>query len=408
MDSYLRRLFIGLRSSMKKIELLSPAGDLERLKVTLLYGADAVYLGGEKYGLRANATNFTIDEIREGCSFAHRLGKKVYLTLNIVFHNEDMDGVTDYIGSVVDAGIDAFIVSDPFIISYIKSNYPNVEVHLSTQNSTTNYEAVNFFKNQGVDRVVLARELSKREIKEIIDKTGIDIEVFIHGAMCTCFSGRCALSNYVTNRDANRGGCSQVCRFAFETSEDKKFTMATKDLNMAKYIPDLIDIGVRSLKVEGRMRSIYYLATVIGSYRTLIDSYYNNKLTDEVMAGEEKILSRVANREVSTHYFMKEADFSDQYYTGRVEISNQDYLGQVLEYNRESKLIKILERNYFEVGDKVEVFTPNGDRVQFIVSSLFDADMNEIDVARHPDNVYYLYLDTDIDISDYSMIRKCI
>lgn len=408
MDSYLRRLFIGLRSSMKKIELLSPAGDLERLKVTLLYGADAVYLGGEKYGLRANATNFTIEEIREGCSFAHRLGKKVYLTLNIVFHNEDMDGVTDYIGSVVDAGIDAFIVSDPFIISYIKSNYPNVEVHLSTQNSTTNYEAVNFFKNQGVDRVVLARELSKREIKEIIDKTGIDIEVFIHGAMCTCFSGRCALSNYVTNRDANRGGCSQVCRFAFETPEDKKFTMATKDLNMAKYIPDLIDIGVRSLKVEGRMRSIYYLATVIGSYRTLIDSYYNNKLTDEVMAEEEKILSRVANREVSTHYFMKEADFSDQYYTGRVEISNQDYLGQVLEYNRESKLVKILERNYFELGDKVELFTPNGDRVQFTVSSLFDSDMNEIDVARHPDNVYYLYLDTDIDISDYSMIRKCI
>lgn len=408
MDSYLRRLFIGLRSSMKKIELLSPAGDLERLKVTLLYGADAVYLGGEKYGLRANATNFTIDEIREGCSFAHRLGKKVYLTLNIVFHNEDMDGVTDYIGSVVDAGIDAFIVSDPFIISYIKSNYPNVEVHLSTQNSTTNYEAVNFFKNQGVDRVVLARELSKREIKEIIDKTGIDIEVFIHGAMCTCFSGRCALSNYVTNRDANRGGCSQVCRFAFETPEDKKFTMATKDLNMAKYIPDLIDICVRSLKVEGRMRSIYYLATVIGSYRTLIDSYYNNKLTDEVMAEEEKILSRVANREVSTHYFMKEADFSDQYYTGRVEISNQDYLGQVLEYNRESKLIKILEKNYFELGDKVELFTPNGDRVQFTVSSLFDSDMNEIDVARHPDNVYYLYLDTDIDISDYSMIRKCI
>lgn len=408
MVSCLRRLFIGLKSSMKKIELLSPAGDLERLKVTLLYGADAVYLGGEKYGLRANATNFTIDEIREGCSFAHRLGKKVYLTLNIVFHNEDMDGVTDYIGSVVDAGIDAFIVSDPFIISYIKSNYPNVEVHLSTQNSTTNYEAVNFFKNQGVDRVVLARELSKREIKEIIDKTGIDIEVFIHGAMCTCFSGRCALSNYVTNRDANRGGCSQVCRFAFETSEDKKFTMATKDLNMAKYIPDLIDIGVRSLKVEGRMRSIYYLATVIGSYRTLIDSYYNNKLTDEVMAGEEKILSRVANREVSTHYFMKEADFSDQYYTGRVEISNQDYLGQVLEYNRESKLIKILERNYFELGDKVELFTPNGDRVQFTVSSLFDADMSKIDVARHPDNIYYLYLDTDIDISDYSMIRKCI
>ena len=183
----------------KRIELLSPAGDLERLKVTLLYGADAVYIGGEKYSLRANATNFSIDEIREGCNFAHKLGKRVHLTLNIVFHNEDMDGVKEYIKEVVDAGIDAFIVSDPFIISYIKENYSKVEVHLSTQNSTTNYKTVEYFGNEGVDRVVLARELSKKEIKDIIDKTNVDIEVFIHGAMCTCFSGRCALSNYVTN-----------------------------------------------------------------------------------------------------------------------------------------------------------------------------------------------------------------
>src|SRR5699024_6565614 len=177
---------------MKKIELLSPAGDLERLKVTLLYGADAVYIGGEKYGLRANATNFSLEQIKEGCSFAHDLGKKVYLTLNIVFHNEDMDGVEEYISSVVDCGIDAFIVSDPFIISYIKSHFPQVEVHLSTQDSTTNYKAVEYFQKEGVDRVVLAREVSLNEMKEIIDKTGIDIEVFIHGAMCTCYSGRCA------------------------------------------------------------------------------------------------------------------------------------------------------------------------------------------------------------------------
>ena len=205
---------------MKKIELLSPAGDLERLKVTLLYGADAVYIGGERFGLRANATNFSIDEIKEGCKFAHKLNKKVYLTLNIVFHNEDIDEVEDYIKEVVDAGIDAFIVSDPCIISYIKENF-DVEVHLSTQNSTTNYETVKYFKDEGIDRVVLARELSKSEIKEIIDKVGVDIEVFIHGAMCTCFSGRCALSNYVTNRDANRGGCAQVCRFSF-INKDKK------------------------------------------------------------------------------------------------------------------------------------------------------------------------------------------
>ena len=261
---------------MEKVELLAPAGDLERLKINLLYGADAVYFGGEKYGMRANATNFSIEDIKQGCLFAHNLNKKVFLTLNIVFHNEDMESVYEYIKEVYDAGVDAFIVSDPFIISYIKNNFKDVEVHLSTQNSTTNYESVLFFKQQGVDRVVLARELNKSQIKEIVDKTKIDIEVFIHGAMCTCMSGRCALSNYITNRDANRGGCAQVCRFNFETKDNGSFTMATKDLNMAEYIPDLIDIGVKSLKIEGRMRSIYYLATVVGTYRKIIDAYYNN------------------------------------------------------------------------------------------------------------------------------------
>lgn len=390
---------------MKRIELLSPAGDIERLKVTLLYGADAVYIGGEKYGLRANATNFTIDQIREGCQFAHQLGKKVYLTLNIVFHNEDMDGVEDYIASVVDAGIDAFIVSDPFIISYIKKNFPQVEVHLSTQDSTTNYKSVEFFQKQGVDRVVLAREVSLKEISEIIEKTGIDIEVFIHGAMCTCYSGRCALSNYVTNRDANRGGCAQVCRFAFAVDGKKDFTFATKDNNLANYIGKLIDIGVTSLKVEGRMRSLYYLATVIGTYREIIDRYYANTLSDEVLEVLENRLSRVANRAVSTHYLLKEADYQDQYYTGRNEASNQDYLGQVISYDKENKLVKIYERNYFEVGDTVELFTPNGDRISFKIEKLYDEDMNLLDVARHPDNIYYIYLDTDIQIVAYSMIR---
>ena len=292
---------------MKDIELLAPAGDLERLKVNLLYGADAIYFGGEKYGMRANAVNFTLPEIKEACFFAHNLSKKVYLTLNIVFHDEDLDGLYEYIKDVVNCGIDAFIISDPSLIPYLKRNYPNVEVHLSTQNSTTNYESVEFFKEQGVDRVVLARELHKNQIKEIIDKTGIDIEVFIHGAMCTCMSGRCALSNYITNRDANRGGCAQVCRFNFNLKDNKMFTMATKDLNMSEYIPDLIDIGVKSLKIEGRMRSIYYLATVIGAYSKIIDAYYENKLTNELLKSQQKILSRVANRENSTHYFMKEA-----------------------------------------------------------------------------------------------------
>ena len=390
---------------MKRIELLSPAGDIERLKVTLLYGADAVYIGGEKYGLRANATNFTLDEIKEGCSFAHKLGKKVYLTLNIVFHNEDMEGVYDYISAVVDAGIDAFIVSDPFIISYIKNNYPNVEVHLSTQNSTTNYKSVEFFQKQGVDRVVLAREVSLKEMREIYNKTKIDLEVFIHGAMCTCYSGRCALSNYVTNRDANRGGCAQVCRFTFGVEGKKDFTFATKDNNLAAYIGNLIEAGVTSLKVEGRMRSLYYLATVIGTYREIIDRYYDSTLNDDILNVLEERLARVSNREVSTHYLLGEASAKDQYYTGRNEASNQDYLGQVISYDKSNKLIKIYERNYFVVGDTVELFTPKGDRLSFMVKKLYDEDMNLIDVARHPDDIYYIYLDTEVEIEEYSMIR---
>lgn len=390
---------------MNKVELLAPAGDLERLKIDLLYGADAVYVGGQKYGLRANATNFSIEELKEGCHFAHQLGKKVYLTLNIVFHNQDIEKVEQYISEVVETGIDAFIVSDPFIISYIKNNYPQVEVHLSTQNSTTNYKTIEYFKNEGIDRVVLARELSKEEIKEIIEKTAVDTEVFIHGAMCTCFSGRCALSNYVTNRDANRGGCAQVCRFSFKTTNKYDFTMATKDLNLARYIPDLIEIGVKSFKVEGRMRSLYYLATVIGSYRKIIDHYYNKTLTEEVLKRQIEILSKVANRETSTQYIDHEADENDQYYTGRQEISNQDYLGQVISYDKEKKLIKIYERNYFKLGDTVELFTPSGKNIAFIIKKIYNEEKEELDVARHPDDIYYIYLDTNIEIEEYSMIR---
>ncbi len=388
---------------MKKVELLAPAGDLERLKVNLLYGADAVYIGGEKYGLRANATNFSLEEIKEGCIFAHKFSKKVYLTLNIVFHDEDMDGVEHYIHQVVDAGIDAFIVSDPFLISYIKNHFSNVEVHLSTQNSTTNVLAVSFFQKQGLDRVVLARELSKDEIKEIIDKTKIDTEVFIHGAMCTCYSGRCTLSNYVTGRDANRGGCAQVCRFAFKAEDASTFTMATKDLNMACYISDLIDIGVCSLKVEGRMRSLYYLATVIGTYRRLIDAHYEKKLSPAMLSSCEKVLKRVSNRENSTHFFMRDEDYTDQYYTGRQELSNQDYLGLITDYDTKNKCLIMVERNYFEVGDSVEIFTPSGEVFQMVIEHLYDEDMQKLEAARHPEQI--LKIPFEKILPPYSMMR---
>ncbi len=389
---------------MKKIELLSPAGDLSRLKIALLYGADAVYLGGQDYSLRANATNFSIEEIKEGCDFAHSLGKKVYQTVNIVFHNEDIDGIYDYLRKCVEAGVDAFIVSDPFIINYIVKNFPNVEVHVSTQNSTTNVETVKFFKKEGVKRVVPARELSKEEIKELCD-TGVDIEVFIHGAMCTFYSGRCVLSNYITNRDSNRGGCSQVCRFAFDidTDSDTKFTMATKDLNMARHIKDMIEIGVRSLKVEGRMRSHYYLATVMSSYRKIIDACYDGTLDEELLKKQEFILGRVANRETSTHYFTHLADENDQYYTGRQELSNQDYLAYVLDYDKDNKIVTISERNYFEPGWEVEIFMPSGKVISFTVDEIYDKDMNLLDKACHPEEILKLKINEEIEPS--SMMR---
>ena len=387
----------------KKVELLAPSGDLERLKISLLYGADAVYIGGQEYSLRANAHNFSIEDIKEACSFAHNLNKKVYLTLNIVFHNEDLNDVYDFIEKAYNAGVDAFIVSDPFIIKYIKDNF-DVEVHISTQGSTTNYESVEYWKNERIDRVVLAREVSIKEIKEIYEKTNLDLEVFIHGAMCTFYSGRCCLSNYFTNRDSNRGGCAQICRFAFDIDDyNEKFTMATKDLNMASILDKLIDSGAKSLKVEGRMRSAYYLATVISSYRKLIDAYYDGTLNDELIAREEKILSRVANRETSTHYYLKEADQNDQYYTGRQELSNQDFLALVLDYDKDTHIATITERNYFEVGNEVEIFTPEGNTYTFKIEKLYDEDMNLIDVARHPEQI--LKLEVNYPITKDSMMR---
>ena len=387
---------------MKKIELLAPSGDLERLKVNLLYGADAVYVGGEKFGLRANATNFTLEELKEGCTFAHRLHKKVYLTCNIVFHETDKENYQEYLDQVVKCGIDAFIVSDLHLITYLAKTYPEVEVHVSTQDSITNKESAKFYQSLGASRVVLARELSKEEIKEISSINNLETEVFIHGAMCTCLSGRCALSNYVTNRDANRGGCAQVCRFTFDT-KNNPFTMATKDLNMALYIKDLIDIGVTSLKVEGRMRSLYYLATVISSYRFIIDSIYNNTLDESKLTEYKKRLDSVANRQTTSQYFLHQADLKDQYYTGRQEISNQEYLGIIIGYDNSTKSLIIKERNYFKKGDQVEIFTPTNDIYNYQIETILDEDNNHLEVARHPDQTLKLPFPTPL--ANYSMIR---
>lgn len=391
---------------MKKIELLSPAGDLERLKVTLLYGADACYIGGYKYGLRANAVNFSIEEIKEACKFAHNLGKKVYLTMNMVFHNEDYEEVKEYIKEVVESGIDAFILSELNLVKYIKENYPNVEVHISTQNTNTNYLSVQFLKSLGVDRVVLAREVGIDDIEKIGHLVDVDLEVFIHGAMCTFYSGRCALSSYFTNRDANRGGCSQVCRFLFKDEKDSFFSLATKDLNLIDYITKLIDLNVASLKVEGRMRSIYYLATVIGTYRKLIDKYIDKTLTDEDINKFKENLERVSNRDNSSQYMKNEIDYNDQYYlTERSEKSNQDFLALVLSYDRKGKILYLKQRNLFSKGDNVVLFT-HKDELSFIVDEIYDDKNNLIEVANQADSYVKIKLDVDFEVDKYAMIKK--
>lgn len=371
------------------IELLSPAGDLEKLKIAYLYGADACYIGGQNYSLRANANNFSLEEIEEASKFAHQMNKKLYVTVNIVFHNEDLEGLTDYLKKLASFKVDAVIVSDPVVLDIIKEENIDLKVHISTQNSTTNKESVKYWQNHEVERVVLARETTKDEIKDIISSTNTEIEVFLHGAMCTCYSGRCVLSNYFTNRDSNRGGCAQVCRFIFDLDKERntKYSIATKDLNLSEYIPELIQMGVKSLKIEGRMRSSYYVATVISSYRKLIDAYYNNSFNEELLEKTSKILARVANRESTAQYFKGQADVNDQYYTGREEVSNQDFLGLITGYDKENKMIIIEQRNYFKQGDETTIFTPTGEEYDIKISNLYDENMNELSCARHPKQI---------------------
>lgn len=397
----------------KKIELLAPAGNLEKLKFAYLYGADACYIGGRDYSLRANAKNFSIEEIKEATLYAHKINKKVYVTVNIVFHNEDIKGIISYLKSLEEIQVDAIIVSDPLIIDIIHENNINLKIHISTQASTLNYEAVSYWKEEGVERVVLAREMSKQEIKEIIDKTGMDIETFVHGAMCSSYSGRCVLSNYFTKRDANRGGCAQICRWEStlfdknneEIKSETKFTASSKDLMMLTKVKEMIDIGIVSLKVEGRMRSNYYVATVINTYRSLIDDYYDNKLTEKKISYYQKILDRVANREATVQFWDKLPTVEEQYYLGRNEVSNQDFLGIVTDYNEEDKMVTITERNYFKAGDEVEIFGPNIETFSFIMPDIYNKDNIKVNVGRHPEEVLKFKLDKKVYPNDMIRIK---
>ncbi len=371
---------------MERIELLAPSGNLERLKIALLYGADAVYFGGRDYSLRANAKNFSIDDIKEAVEFAHNLNKRVYVTVNIVFHDKDLSGLKEYLLTLDKLGVDALIVSDVVVMQMMKDLKIKAELHVSTQASSLNYEVVNFYKELGATRVVLAREAHKSDIERIKKETGIEIECFVHGAMCTAVSGRCVLSNYATLRDSNRGGCVQACRFIYDIDgTDQVFSMTPKDLNMVSNIEEMIKVGVNSFKVEGRMRSVYYIATVIYTYRRLIDRVLNKNIDPDYTEYSLKILNRCANRDSTDQFFNSFPTNNEQYFLGRDEESNKDFLGIVLDYDEKTKFVTLEQRNYFKPGDKVEFFGPNLEPTSFeIPKELYDEKDNLIDVANHP------------------------
>ena len=397
---------------MKKPELLAPAGDLERLKVALNYGADAVYFGGTMFGLRANAINFTMEDIKEGTKYAHNLGKKVYVTVNIVLHNKELEGILEYLKELDKIGVDGIIVCDPYIVQLARKN-TKLNICISTQQSTLNYEAVKFWQKEGVTRVVLGREATKEDIIKIKKEVPqMEIECFIHGAMCASYSGRCVLSNYFTKRDANRGGCAQICRWTFDLLDEnkkliecpKKFTFQTKDLTMLKYIPEMIESGIDSFKIEGRMRSIYYIATVVSIYRKIIDDYCNNKENFKYNIEDERTLSSVANRDSITQFFNGVNDESCQYYNERKEISNQEFVAVVLDYDKKTSLAKLEQRNNFKVGDKIEIFGPQIEKYQLIVNEMYDENMEKITVAPHPQQI--IYIKTEREIFKDNLVRK--
>ena len=365
------------------IELLAPAGDLEKLKFAYIYGADAVYIGGQNYSLRANAKNFSMTQIKEAVDFAHNLKKKLYVTVNIVFHDEDFVGLEDYLWELSGMGVDAVIVSDVAVMMLIKRKHIPIELHVSTQASIINMGAALFYKSLGATRLVLGREACITDIKNIKKATGLEIECFVHGAMCTSISGRCVISNMLTLRDANRGGCAQICRWSFEC-QDKNFSMTSKDLNMVSVLKEMILSGVNSFKVEGRMRGIYYIATVIHAYRNMLDKVLDNSLTEEEASYYLQVLNRVANRESAPQFFHGLPHETEQYFLGREEVSNQDFLGLVIDYNDGYATIET--KNYFKVGDKVEFFGPKTNTFSLVISDIKTLDNESLTVSNHPNN----------------------
>lgn len=388
---------------MKKIELLAPAGDLEKLRFAVDYGADAVYFGGEMFSLRAGAGNLSIDEIKEGVAYCHKNNAKAYLALNIYAHNEDIEPLREYLNKIRDVDIDAFIVSDPGVIEILKEIIPKAELHLSTQANTTNYATARFWYRQGVKRVVLARELTFKEIIEMRKNipVGMDIEAFVQGAMCISYSGRCLLSNYMIERDANRGQCAHPCRWKYRLVEEKRpdefypieedgrgtYILNSRDLCMIEHIPELIEAGVSSAKIEGRMKSIFYVANIVRAYRKAIDAYYENPAEYQYKDEWMRDLKMASHREFTTGFYFDKPTNKDQNYQTSEYTREYSFTGIVLEYDESTGIAVVEQRNKMNIGDEIEVFGPDCDTFAMQLSYMHNEEDEPIESAPHPQQI---------------------
>lgn len=398
---------------MKKIELLAPAGDLERLKIAVLYGADAVYLGGKKFSLRSRASNFELADIAEGVRFAKEHGANVHVTVNMLPHEDDLDGLCEYLRELESIGVTAVICASPHIAMTAKKAAPKLEVHISTQHSSANSAAVSFWNEKGMDRVVLARECTLEDIRRTARKSELPLEVFIHGGMCISYSGRCVLSNHMTARDANRGGCAQSCRWKYrlydkETQlhdEHDLFSMSSKDLMAARYIPDLIEMGIASLKIEGRMKSSYYIATLVKTYRMLIDEVYETgRLSDKRMEWYCNELSKAENRPTGVGFYEGQPLPQAHLYGVNGAGVTQEYIAYVLDYDESEQMATLEVRNHFCGHIAAEVFGPHIAMREFQLEDLYDLDGNLLEVANKPMQIIKTHV--SVPMEKDAMIRK--
>ena len=405
---------------MKKAELLVPAGSLEVLKIAVIYGADAVYIGGESFGLRAKAHNFDREEMTEGIRFAHDHGVKVYVTVNIFAHNRDLEGIREYLAELKEVKPDALIISDPAVFTMAREICPEIDIHISTQSNNTNYETFLFWYRLGAKRIVTARELSLEEIREIRAHIpdDLEIETFVHGAMCISYSGRCLLSNYFTGRDANQGACTHPCRWKYAVVEETRpgeympvyenergtYIFNSKDLCMIDHLDDVLSAGVDSLKIEGRMKTALYVATGARTYRKALDDLYRDpKIYRENMEWYQDQISNCTYRQFTTGFFYGKPDSDSQIYDSNTYIKEYTYLGFAEEITPEG-LVRITQRNKFTRGETIEVMKPDGRNIQTVAEAIYNEEGSEMESAPHPQQKLYVRLNTDVD--RYDILRR--